>query len=737
MAPTKRKGDASPDPQATPGATETPKKRRGRPRRDPLPEDVPEDEDLASLANLEIPPVKDDTDEDYVPGKRASTPKKPKKAAARKKGVPAVETSSRDCTPAEDAAPKKYTPEKHGAATRDSSEDPFEVEPQSRGRIDGEKGTAQESSNPRGLSNTQRPSNTQYGTQSLQDFDMILGSDALMSRLVASYKPIYDAHNKPTNPSGFGGKTPNNTPQMFGDAHGSAVQRAANARNAFGPGLTQSSPLQDFNTLLTGNYSSAQQASSGYAPRSADRGPPMMPRNQPACRNGSFVPSGLAQMADPFVAGNPQRRGLKSPAGQGLFSEPGFRNCPAMGSNHPNMGFPHIAQSHMNMQGLGGPMIGRNPLAFGFPPMVQNPMGYPEQSAGRNLPGNQMPQALEEYILSSNGIPHASYATFENDQYGSFPLDAFAHAGLTSGDRPELEPPFAERQEMNLQKPGVNSQTEKPQAQAPYAESFFAVGEEHAENRVKNNPVSESKVTGTDDVEPCLSVTKPGSKNCAAVDENGNEGEGQKADSKQGRNKVISEVQEAPSSAEKLQSHTTKTQDQAPVSQLVQEQAVASDPETTKTLQQPGDLPYDLDSNTNTHSQDDAMSQNRPPRPAGNAQPEGNKKELTPWEVYLQTPEGQLLLYGSAGKPKPNMHIDLPTFNVANLKLPEPKRKGYNTQRGATLHASGQQMTSQDLYINASQRGAIPGVPRARRPAAYFTDPMLSQDPGAPTAFAA
>lgn len=739
MAPTKRKGDIIPDPQDTLGATETPTKRRGRPRKDLLPEEVPEDEDLASLG---IPPVKDyDTDEDYVPGKKSSTPKKPKKKGGRKKGVPVVKTPSRDCTPIEGVAPKKVTPEKHDAAARGSSKNPFTIEPQAQRGIGGETSISLGSSNTRGSSDTQGFPNTQYGTQKLPDTDMELGSDVLLARLVETYKPIYDSHNKPTNSSG---KPPNNA-QMFGATYSSEGQRTTSVGSVFGQGLNHSSSIQDFNAMLSGNNFSAHQAASGYAPRSSNRGPQMMPQSQLACRSGNMVPA----MADPFVVENPQGSGLHDSIGQSLISKHGLIHY---GSSFPDVGVPHMTKNQMNIQGLGGPTMGMNSPAFEFPSMTENLMGYPGQAAGRDHPGNLVLQSAEDYILSSSGLTHSSYPIFEDDQSGSFPVDVFAQAGLTSGDRPELEPLTEAKQTLNLQKPGVNSQLEKTQAQAPYAELLFAA-EDCAEDGVKSNPVSENNGADTGGVRSCVPDTKPGAEHYEVVNEDmiknkgggqgnesgGGESEGesecQKADTEQGRDKGVCDVQGAPSSAYQPQA-CAESPGQAPDSRLEQQKAAVSDSETTKVLDPPGDPHSDPDNKRNTQSKD-TMPQNEVSKPAANAQPEGNKKKLTPWEEYLQTPEGHLLRYGSAGKPKPNMHIDLPTFNAASLKIPETKRKRNATQRNAILHASSQQMATQNPYPNWSQRGAAPVAPRAGRPAACFTDPMLSHDPGAPTAFAA
>ena len=739
MAPIKRKGDASPDPQGTLDATDTPKKRRGRPRKGPLSEDVPEDENLASLV---IPPARDnDTDEDYVPGKKSSTPRKPKKKAGRKKRAAGVETSSRACTPAEDAAPKKFTSEKRGVVMRDSSEDPFKIEIQYKGGVGGEKGNAEGPSNTRGSSDTQGFPNTQYGTQNVQNTGMKLGSDVLLARLVETYRPIYDAHNKATGLSGLSGKPASNAPQVFGATYGLEAQRTAKVGGTFEKSLNQ--PIQDFNTLLDVTYSSAQ-ASSGYAPRSANHGQQMMAQNQLACRSGSFVPAGIAQMADPFVDGNPQRDGLHNPVGQSLISKHGLDHYPAMGSNYSNVGISHMAQNHVNMQGLGAPLMGGSPLASGFPLMAENLIGYSGQATGRTLPGNQMLQMPDDYILSSSSTPRASHSMFGEDHSRAFPLDVFAHVGLTSGDRPELEPLIKVKQNTNLQKPGVNSQLEKTRTQAPYGESFFTV-EDNTEGGVKNKPVAESKAADINNAESCVAATKPGTGHCEAVDKDGNEGddngsddedEDQEANMKQGKGKGACKVKDVPSSAEKPQARTT-TLDQAPAPKLEQQQAAASSPETTKVLDHAAVLDHDRDNYSNTQTQDDTMAQNKVPKPAEGTQSEGEMKKLTPWEEYLQTPEGRLLLCGSASKPKPNLHIDLPTFNAANLKIPEPNQKRNVIQHDSVIQTSGQQVVSQEPHASTSQRGAVPGGPRGRRSATYFTDPMLSQDLSAPTTFAA
>jgi len=120
MPPYKRKTD--PDPEAvttSAGKTpkvEPPKRKRGRPRKHPLPEPLPEfGADLPEALALASVNKEDEKDEDYVPGKKTATPKKPRRQPARKRATPkkgAVKAAaSDDETSAKKATLRKPTPE--------------------------------------------------------------------------------------------------------------------------------------------------------------------------------------------------------------------------------------------------------------------------------------------------------------------------------------------------------------------------------------------------------------------------------------------------------------------------------------------------------------------------------------------------------------------------------------------------------------------------------------------------
>ena len=328
------------------------------------------------------------------------------------------------------------------------------------------------------------------------------------------------------------------------------------------------------------------------------------------------------------------------------------------------------------------------------------------ETGGQHSSGAQMPETLQEYILSK-GPRSTGSATTPQDVSGAELVETPA----VSATSPYIGLPSATQATANLQKPEggtplnllSDSQAQAGQGQASYSESFFAVTEGRAENAINDNRLQAETTGSAVGVQVCAAPANPSSEHCGAVnqpDEDNGRRDGVGKDSSS-HNKQV-----APSSTE-LHSRLPEIPAQ---SEDPHRQEAASGGETAHLPQQAGQSSEQHQADTHDSQLDvvepklqdpSAMAPKKPSSVGGSpGEPASNKvrKHMPLEEEYVLSPDGQLLQQASIRKKKVDMHIDLPGFNAANLTLPEHKSK-----------PKGQTQVSHDSSNHCAQHQASEG----------------------------
>lgn len=782
MPPRKRKSNpdraaATAGPDQNPNI-DPPKRKRGRPRKNPAPEPLPEfSPDLPQALVLASASEEDEIDEDYVPRKKSATPKKPGRQPAKKRATP--EKDALETTADDDGSSTKKAALKRSAVrvsvendeTPTTNADAKESAPREKDNLVPQlsfEGTLQMSlpSNDQGQLSLNRDDRGRRMMKNENEVTQSFNNRTGVSKLLHSLGSIppktsfTPPNNIKTIDSGqFSDREDENLGQQIGTGYGPNRDNRTSTGNSIESGFRDPSLIQDYRSLMAAKHNVAYMGERHRIPRSESPVPApnvAAAAYQLACLKQKSIPAVLPILAKLVAAGGYQGQRLQDLVAAGAFLDGRVLSLSGdvaalMAANAHSLSFLHAPQNRVTPQAHADATTRSKNIDVSETDEDQmDALGTGPVDAGHHHQARQMPPGLENHILSSASSNRPGDST--DSQHGQSGLGP---GRLSPGARAIAGRLRVDKYEDVLQKPGAGLPADnvslrgQPQAShghAPSARSFFEVDDGGAQNAI--NSSRQAKRNSPGGAEPhAIPIEARQGPHHAVV--------GQASEDCQ-RNNTVSEnnrkVQAAPSSTELPQRHSG-TPVYAPIlSRHFEQENVVSGQVVPKPLDQAAQSStgVSIQNNqlsSNHQTQNTTMSGTKAPIRGRLQDPTGKKGELSAWEKYLLTDNGQLLLYGPCGKNnahdntrnveynnnKENMNIDMPSFSASKMTAPRPKK---NAQRGDGSHGLGQQTTAQN-HPNAPPvpqpvPGFAQGIPRSYD--LMLTDALPT---GPPTVFAA